>query len=93
MTIDIRQAVLADVETKIAAGEALRAAIDDQERAQDALTRAESAVAEARKVAMKSGWSETELKRLNLVPATRAARGRATRSSRPAVRSAGDGGE
>lgn len=82
MTIDIREAVLAEVETKIAAGEELRQRIDRQEQARAALTEAESAVAEARKDALKSGWSEAELKRLNLIPTTRGARTRTTRTTR-----------
>ncbi|WP_424937771.1 MULTISPECIES: hypothetical protein [Bacteria] len=83
MTMDIRQAVLAEVEEKIASGEALRDAIRDQEHAQEALARAAGRVSEARKMAMKSGWSEAELKRLNLVPGTRATRSRSSRKSRP----------
>lgn len=82
MTIDIRKAVLADVEAKIAAGEDLRQRIERQEQAHAALVEAESAVAEARKAALKSGWSEAELKRLNLVPTTRAARTRTPRTTR-----------
>lgn len=80
MSIDIRQAVLADMEAKIAAGEALHRSIAEQEAAAAALAEAEGAVAEARKIALQSGWTEAELKRLKLVPATRAAR----RAPRPA---------
>lgn len=82
MTIDIREAVLAEVEAKIAAGEELRQRIELQEKAHAAYVDAESAVADARKAALKSGWSEAELKRLNLVPTTRAARTRAPRTTR-----------
>lgn len=83
MSIDIRQAVLADIETKIAAGEELRATIERQETAAQRLADADAAVVEARKSAIANGWSETELKKLKLVPATRTARSRTPRTSRP----------
>lgn len=82
MSIDIRQAVLADIETKIAAGEELRATIERQEAAARTLADADAAVVEARKSAIANGWSEAELKKLKLIPQTRTARSRAPRSSR-----------
>lgn len=84
MSIDIRQAVLADIETKISAGEALHESIAKQEAAAAALADAEAAVVEARKAALQSGWTEAELKKLKLVPATRTAR-RAPRATRSAA--------
>lgn len=81
MSIDIRGAVLAEVEIKIAAGEDLHRAAEAEERAQAALADAQAAVAEARRGALKAGWTEAELKRLGLVPGTRAARARKPRTA------------
>lgn len=84
MSIDIRQAVLADIETKIAAGEDLHETIGRLDAATAALANAEAAVVEARRRALAAGWSESELKRLKLVPTTRTTRARATRPARQA---------
>ena len=86
--MNIRDAVLTQVEDKIAAGEALAAAVDVEQQARVALDEAAAEVHKARQVAMRAGWSEAELKKLGLVPSTRQAR--STRPRRPSTTKAED---
>lgn len=82
MSTNIRESVLAQVETKIAAGEELARKIDHESRARVALDDATSAVAQARSLALKAGWTESELRKLGLVPSARQARTGRTRKPR-----------
>lgn len=84
MSTNIRESVLAQVETKIAAGEELSRAIDHESQARAALDDATSAVTQARALALKAGWTESELRRLGLVPSARQSRTTRTRKPRTA---------
>ncbi|MFS0715436.1 hypothetical protein ABC195_16460 [Microbacterium sp. 2P01SA-2] len=85
MTMNIRDSVLAQVEEKIAAGESLSGAIQAEADAQAALQEATAAVARARTHALRTGWTEAELKKLGLVPNTTTARSRKARGSKAAA--------
>lgn len=93
MTTNIRDAVLAQLEEKINAGEALAAANAAVTDAQVHLTAVSAAAAKARQHALKAGWTEAELKNLGLIPTTRAARARAPRTPRPDTRDMATHGE
>lgn len=84
MTTTIREAVLSQMEDKIAAGEALSAAVEAETRAQAALEEAQAAVVAARRAALSRGWDERELKKLGLASAPRTNRGRKAKAAAPA---------
>lgn len=67
----IREAVQAKVEQKVAAGEALEAAVLLEREARERLHEAESASQSARAVARREGWTERELRSLGLIGTTR----------------------
>lgn len=77
----IRDAVMSQVEEKIGAGETLAEAIRAEEAARTALAEATAEVARARQNATRSGWSESELKALGLIPTMRATKTRAPRKT------------
>lgn len=89
----IRDAVLAQLEEKINAGEALAAANAAVTDAQVQLTAVSAAAAKARQHALKTGWTEQELKNLGLLPTVRTARARAPRVPRPDTRDTATPGE
>lgn len=72
-------------ERKIEAGEALAAAVRQEEEARAALAAASADVARARQSALRAGWSEAELKKLGLVPTVRASRTRTPRQASSAA--------
>lgn len=78
MSDTIREAVHAQVEQKIAAGEALQQSIDNERAARAVADEAARATQTARRDALRAGWSETELKRLGLAHATKSRRSRTT---------------
>lgn len=77
MSDTIRSAVHAQVEQKIDAGEALESAIGAEREAQARLDDAARATTNARQKALRSGWSESELRSLGLL---------STKSKRSAAR-------
>lgn len=79
MSENIRSAVHAQVEQKIAAGESLEAAVATEQDAQRVLHEAASTTRSARREAMRAGWTETELKRLGLADASKRTRSRRRR--------------
>lgn len=76
MVKSIQELVQEQVQAKVASGEALEAAVRDVEDAATQLREAESVASKARRSALKSGWSESELRSLGL-----AGKGRARRQS------------
>lgn len=79
MSINIREAVEAQIADKIAKGEALAEKVTAAEDAAAALDAAQKDAAAARREALAAGWTETELKRLGLA-STRTPRPRRTRT-------------
>lgn len=74
MTKSVQELVHEQVAAKIAAGEALEAAVAEVGRVQDALTSAEAEASKHRRAALKAGWTEAELKSLGLAPRPRTRR-------------------
>lgn len=66
MSINIREAVEAQIADKIAKGEDLAAKVAAAENVAAALDSAQKDVTAARRDALASGWTETELRRLGL---------------------------
>jgi hypothetical protein len=89
MTKTVQELVHEQVAAKIAAGEALQAAVVGVSKAQSELDSAESEAAKARRAALKSGWTETELKSLGLASKTRPRRRAATTAPAPIESAAG----
>lgn len=81
MSDTIRSAVHAQVEQKIDAGEALESAIGAEREAQARLDDAVRATTNARQKALRSGWSESELRSLGLL-STKAKRSAARRGTK-----------
>lgn len=79
MSINIREAVEAQIADKIAKGEALAEKVTAAENAAAALDAAQKNAAAARREALAAGWTETELKRLGLA-STKTIRPRKARS-------------
>lgn len=82
MTMNIRDAVHAQIEEKITAGETLHTAIENAEQARTVLSASEAAIVDARRAALKAGWSENELKSLGLATTPRKPRTRPTNKPR-----------
>lgn len=74
MTKSIQELVQEQVLAKITSGEALEAAVSTVTDATTQLKEAEADAAKARREALKSGWTEAELRSLGLAAGTRARR-------------------
>jgi len=90
MALNIREVVEAQIADKIAKGEALEQKITAAEDAAAALAAAQKEVTVARRDALSSGWTETELKSLGLANA-RPARGRKPRTPKAVQQALGEG--
>lgn len=74
MAKTVQELVHEQVAAKIAAGEALEAAVDVVRSAQRELTDREGDAAAKRRAAIKAGWTESELRSLGLASRDRARR-------------------
>ncbi len=90
MGTTIREAVEAEVQAKIDAGELLAAAVEEHAKALDAAAVARRAAADARRKALQAGWTETQLRKLGLSEGAPKRAGRARAAGKPQDDSSAD---
>jgi len=85
MTKTVQELVHEQVAAKITAGEALQQAVELAQAAADNLAEAEAKASTARRAALRTGWTESELKTLGLASKTRPRRRSSGPTSVPAA--------